>query len=140
MLLTSFGILVAVSLSAASAALYLLYGAALKTHRARLEEVAHSRARLIAAVGRFDAQFTQQDFPGGASAATLAQVTEAHEDFQGFGETGEFTLARREGDKIAWLLRHRHVDVELPKPTPFSRIVRKLGRPLRLCVLNIRSS
>jgi signal transduction histidine kinase len=119
-LLSSIGIMVVVSVSAASIALHKLYKAACETHRARLEEVVQSRARLIAAVGRFDAQFSQSAVPGGASVATLAQVVEAHEDFRGFGETGEFTLARREGDKIVWLLRHRHSDVEPPKPTSFS--------------------
>ena len=39
---------------------------------------------------------------------TLSQITAAHEEFEGFGETGEFTLARREGDQIVWLLGHRH--------------------------------
>ncbi len=54
-LLYSIGIMVVVSVSAASIAIYKLYDAACETHRARLEEVVQSRARLIAAVGRFDA-------------------------------------------------------------------------------------
>jgi signal transduction histidine kinase len=94
--------------------------------------VVQSRARLIAAVGRFDAQFSQDAVPGGAGAATLSQVVAAHEDFQGFGETGEFTLARREGDEIVWLLRHRHVGVEMPKPIPFSS---ELAEPMHRALL-----
>jgi signal transduction histidine kinase len=131
-LLSSIGIMVAVSLSAASIAIYLLYEAACEVHEARLEEVVQSRARLIEAVGRFDAQFSRNDVPGGASAATLSQVIEAHENFQGFGETGEFTLARREGDQIVWLLRHRHEDVEVPRPTPLtSGVAEPMRRALK---------
>jgi PAS domain S-box-containing protein len=129
MLLISFGILVAVSLSAAGAALYLIYGAAFETQRARLGEVVQSRASMIGAVGRFaDHLVSQHETPGDASTITLGRIVEAREDFQGFGETGEFTLARREGDKITWLLRHRHADVELPKPTPLSS---ELAEPMR---------
>jgi signal transduction histidine kinase len=127
-LLSSIGIMVAVSLSAACIAIYVLYNAACEVHEARLEEVVQSRARLIEAVGRFDAQFSQDDVAGGARAATLSQVVAAHESFRGFGETGEFTLARREGDQIVWLLRHRHEDVEVPRPTLFTS---EMAEPMR---------
>jgi signal transduction histidine kinase len=119
-LLSSIAIMVVVSLSAASIAIYMLYRAAFQGHKARLQEVVLSRARLIEAVGRFDAQFSGNDFPGGAREATLSQIVEAHENFQGFGETGEFTLARREGDQMVWLLRHRHEDLEVPSPIPLT--------------------
>ena len=33
--------------------------------------------------------------------------------------TGEFTLARREGDQIVFLLNHRHYDLDNPKPVPW---------------------
>ena len=127
-LLSSIAIMVVVSLSAASIAIYVLYRAAFGVHKARLEEVVRSRARLIEAVGRFDAEFCQDVVPGGGRAATLSQVIEAHENFQGFGETGEFTLAQREGDEIVWLLRHRHGDLEVPSPIPLAT---DLAEPMR---------
>ncbi len=46
-------------------------------------------------VARFDAQ-TRNDYPGNPAEATLTQIRRAHARFQGFGKTGEFTLARRE--------------------------------------------
>jgi PAS domain S-box-containing protein len=126
LLLLSIGIMLAVSLLATGIALYMVYDAAFETQETRLQEVVQSRASLIAAVGRFNAHnITRHGVPGSASAATLAQIVEAHRSFGGFGETGEFTLARREGDEIVWLLRHRHLDVGLPKPTPFSSEVAK---------------
>jgi signal transduction histidine kinase len=115
----SIGIVALVSLSTAAIAIYVLYEAGFGVHRARLKEVVESRARIIEAIARFDAQFSTGDVPGGSTAATLRQIVEAHEEFEGFGETGEFTLARREGDQIAWLLGHRHEDVETPEPIPF---------------------
>jgi signal transduction histidine kinase len=127
-LLFSIGIMAAVSLSAASIAIYVLYRAAFEVHKARLEEVVLSRARLIEAVGRFDVEFSHKDFPGGAREATLSQVIEAHENFQGFGETGEFTLARGEGDEIIWLLRHRHGDLEVSSPIPLAT---DMAEPMR---------
>jgi signal transduction histidine kinase len=127
-LLSSIGIMVAVSLSAASIAMYVLYRAAFEGHEARLREVVLSRARLIEAVGRFDVRFRGGGFPGGPREATLSQIVEAHENFKGFGRTGEFTLARREGDQIVWLLGHRHEDIRVPSPTPFAS---DLAEPMR---------
>jgi two-component sensor histidine kinase len=127
-LLSSIGIMMVVALLAAAIAIYVLYNAAFEVHRARLSEVVQSRARIIEAVARFDAQYSQTDVRGGAGAATLSQIVEAHENFRGFGETGEFTLARREGNEIVWLLRHRHEDLEVPRPTP---LYAKVAEPMR---------
>jgi signal transduction histidine kinase len=127
-LLSSTGILVVVALSAAGIAMYGLYRAALDAHEAGLQGVVQGRARLIEAVGRFDARFGGGGFPGGASEATLSQVVEAHENFPGFGKTGEFTMARREGDRIVWLLRHRHEDLEVPSPISLQT---DLAEPMR---------
>jgi signal transduction histidine kinase len=127
-LLSSIAIMVVVALSAASIAIYVLYRAAFEVHKGGLQEVVLSRARMIEAVGRFDAQFSEKGFPGGPRAATLSQVVDAHENFRGFGETGEFTLARREGDEIVWLLRHRHDDLEVPTPVPLAT---DLAEPMR---------
>jgi len=118
-LLFSVGIMAAVSLSTAAIAIYVLYEATLGVHRARLNEMVQSGARLIDAIARFDAEHSAGDVPGGAPEATLSQVAEAHEGFQGFGETGEFVLARREGELIVWLLGHRHGETGIPKPTLF---------------------
>ena len=60
--------------------------------------------------------------------ATISQIREAHSNYQGFGETGEFTLARREGDKIVFLLRHRRHEVDEQKPVPFDS---SLAEPMR---------
>jgi hypothetical protein len=96
----------------------MLFRAALDEERARLEETAKSQARLIEAIARFDARYST-DYPEGSREATLSQIVDAHRHYRGFGETGEFTLSRREGDEIIFLLSHRHSYLDTPKSLRF---------------------
>ncbi|UCC30502.1 MAG: PAS domain S-box protein [Phycisphaerales bacterium] len=127
-LLFSVLIMTAAALVVGAISLFGLYRTAFEQQRERLVETVRSRARLIEAVARFDAMYSASDVPGGPEAATLSQVMRAHEQFRGFGETGEFTLAHREGDKIVFLLRHRHSDLDSPRPVPWES---KLAEPMR---------
>lgn len=108
----------------------MLYNTALNEQRARLVETARSQARLIEAVARFDRRYNA-DYPEGAHKATLSQIIDAHENYEGFGETGEFTLSKREGDKIVFLLSHRHYDRLNPKPVPLDS---ELAEPMRMAL------
>jgi signal transduction histidine kinase len=111
-------------------AIYLLYAAAIEGQHTRLIEIAQSRARMIEAVTRFDQKYSR-DYPGGSLAATVSQIVDAHEKFKGFGETGEFSLARRAGDQIVFLLGHRHFDLNEPLPLPLDdRRVEPMRRAL----------
>lgn len=127
-LLISLMIMTCVALVAGAISLVVQYDAAFEHERERLVETVQSRARLIESVAEFDAVHSTTDISGGSEAATLSQVVRAHERFRGFGETGEFTLARQEGDKIVFLLRHRHFDLENPRPVPFNS---ELAEPMR---------
>ena len=117
----------AAALMVGGIAVILLYQTAFKEAESRLVETAQSQARLLEAVARFDAVHSR-DYPGGAGKATLSQSRDAHEKYTGLGETGEFTLAQREGDYMVFLLSHRHGDRELPEPIPFSS---DLAEPMR---------
>lgn len=121
-------IMVAVTAGAVAAAIAALYDAAFDQQRARLVEIAQSNARLIDAIARFDKQRGADDVPREPFAATMAKLTEAHRHFAGFGETGEFTLARREGDEIVFLLSHRHHDLDRLRPVPWDS---DLAAPMR---------
>ena len=112
-------IMTGVSLAVIGISITVLYKVAFEQSQGRLVEIARSQARLIEAVARFDKAHTEPDYPGGARAATLNQIIDAHEHFPGFGETGEFTLAQREGDQIVFLLSLRHYAQEQPRPIPF---------------------
>lgn len=108
----------------------ILYQTAINEEKARLEETAKSQARLIEAIARFDALYSN-DYPKGPKEATLSQIRDAHNHYKGFGDTGEFTLSKKEGDQIVFLLYHRHYDLKNPKPVPFKS---ELAEPMRLAL------
>ena len=110
-----------------AATIYTLYRTALEEKRSWLVETAQSQARLIEAIARYNSR--ERGGPlDGAEKATLSQVADAHKRYRGFGKTGEFTLAHREGDDIVFLLNHRHYDLNNPRPVPFKS---ELAEPMR---------
>jgi PAS domain S-box-containing protein len=94
-----------------------LYNISLKEEKERLVVTAKSQARLIESVARFDAKYSE-NLPDGSRKATLSQVEDAHSHYQGFGDTGEFTLAYLDQGNINFLLSHRHDDLDHPRPVP----------------------
>ena len=96
-----------------------LYNTGIEQHRLRLVETVKSQARLIEAIARFDNKNNADNDPGRARAATLEKVAAAHSAFKGFGETGEFALARRDGEQIVFLLSGRNMQSRTPAPIPF---------------------
>ncbi len=117
-----------VSVTVAGVSTYTLYRAAFAEQRARLVETAESQARLIEAVARFESLHDEDAHPEGWVAATLSQVIDWHKQYKGFGKTGEFTLAKRSGDQIVFLLSHRHFDLDNLNPIPFDSL---WGEPMR---------
>lgn len=109
----------------------LLYAAAFAQQRASLVQTARSQARLIEAMARFQAAHKEPDSGIQVETATLRQLVDAHQSQEGFGQTGEFTLARREGDDIVFLLSQRHQDLEGPAPVRFNSA---LAEPMRRAV------
>ena len=126
-------IMVVVAAGVGTIAIFALYRTSFEQQRASLIETAQSQARLMEAIARFDAQYSAEDVPGGAFAATLGQIKDAHERYAGFGETGEFDLGQREGDQIVFLLSHRRQGLdEGPASVPFSS---QLAEPMRRALL-----
>jgi len=119
------------SLLVAAMTIWMLYTTAFEEERARLIETAQSQARLIEAIARYDREFSA-DHEGGWRVTTLRQIDAAHREYEGFGQTGEFALAQREGDFIVFLLGHRHKTVDHPKPVPFDSA---LAEPMRRALL-----
>ncbi|GAV21359.1 two-component system, NarL family, sensor histidine kinase UhpB [Mariprofundus micogutta] len=120
-------IMVSVSLAVLGIVFSTLYATAFEEQRSRLIETAQSRAALMNAIARFNKQHS------GANAFndTLGQIEEAHQQFAGFGETGEFTLGKREADQIIFLLSHRHHDLSNPHPVAFKGTE---AEPMRLAL------
>jgi PAS domain S-box-containing protein len=128
-------ILSVISLSISSITIGILYRTAFEENRERLVNIAQSRARIIEAMARYDIEkagmIADEDPDHDPFTATLSQINEAHEKFEGFGETGEFTLARHNEDNIDFLIRHRHSNIAAPEKIPFHSI---LAEPMRLAL------
>jgi PAS domain S-box-containing protein len=123
-------VMVCVSVVVGGIAIGSLYFAALGEQRARLMNTAQSQSRLMESIARFNQQHLGE-FPGGTEAATLQQIEDAHRQYTGFGETGGFAFARREGENIIFLHSHR-AGLERPMPVPFdSHLAEPMRRALR---------
>jgi signal transduction histidine kinase len=109
---------IAVGLTSIGISIIVLYSAAFSQEESRLRALAQSQAKLIEAVARFDKKYSAA-FRGTPSEATISQLIDSHRHYKGFGETGEFVLARRDEDQIKFILSHRHFDLDNPKPVPF---------------------
>ena len=107
-----------------------LYRTAMREEMARLVEAAKSQARIIEAVARFDKVYSR-DYPDSPRQATLSQVRDAHARYKGFGDTGEFTLSKKENDRIVFLLSHRHDDLNDPEPVAWDS---RLAEPMRMAL------
>jgi len=112
-----------------SISIYFLYQTALDQQKNALIHLASSQARLMEAVALFDKSHSQDVYVEGAVAATLAQFTDAHENFQGLGKTGEFVLGQLEDNKIRFLLRRRHDPGKAAAEISFSS--GELAEPMR---------
>ncbi len=87
--------------------IYFLYQTGFVQQRQRMIEIVKSQARLVEAIGRFDKRIDPAALPQGAYQATLSQIRDAQKNYPGFGETGEFALARKEDGKIKFILHQR---------------------------------
>ena len=125
--------IIAVGLSSIVISILVLYSAAFSEEKNRLRELSQSQARLIEAVARFDRQYSTA-YVGSSTEATISQIIDAQKNYEGFGETGEFTLARLNGDQIEFILTHRHFDLGNPKPIPFQS---GLAEPMRRALSGI---
>ena len=76
-----------------------------------------SNSPYTAALARFD-RADSRDSAGSPFSAIISQVEDAHESYEGFGKTGEVTLAQHDGSEIAFRLRHRHEGLDRPRPSP----------------------
>lgn len=123
-------IMVMVAIGVGGIAIVALYDTAMDQQRDRLVETAQSQARLIEAIAQFDTEYGYEANFETALETTLYRIRAAHENFAGFGDTGEFTLAEYdpETDLMVFLLRHRHYDLDNPEPVPFTS---HLAEPMR---------
>lgn len=108
---------------------YILYQTYLTQTAERLRETARSNSRLIDAFAQFENNHASEYHtatPG--YQLTLSLIKQAHEEVQ-FGQSGEFTLAKQEGEQIKFLMRNRLSGMDIPDPVPLSKLDR--AEPMR---------
>lgn len=122
-----------ISLTVVISSSFWIYGVHKKEKFEILREVVQSKARHIEAVAQYD----KDDFEKHpkkhseyktSKEATLFQIANAHSNYKGFGDTGEFTLAERRGEKIVYMLPLRHEKDRKLKVVNFNE---KISRPMR---------
>jgi PAS domain S-box-containing protein len=109
-----------------SAVLVSLYRAALSREGAALLEVVQSQARLAESVFQHELDSHHAGDSARARNGVLAQLTDAHQFFRGFGGTGEFTVTRVRGDTLYFEVGLRWDSVRVPDPIPLPS---PLGEP-----------
>ncbi|MFA6137467.1 MAG: diguanylate cyclase [Sulfurimonas sp.] len=105
--------------------IYRLYHVGFEEQKKRLTELVQSRAVLID--GLIEHEQTG-DKKGNAEEVVLKELMFADTKFEGFGKTGEYTLAKLDKDKIHFLLRHRHNEVDRMKSVSMNS---DLAEPMR---------
>ena len=113
-----------------SSVIAVLYSVSINQTKERLVETAKSQARIIEAIARFNIN-NRSGLKDTPIKATLSQIRDAHENYKGFGKTGEFTLSRKEGKMMCFLLSHRHYDMDNPKPVPLNS---GLAQPMQMAL------
>ncbi len=100
--------------------IFSLYLAALDQFRLHLIDSVDAQARMIAPLGRIAAHTGSAGSPPPSEELSLEKILETHPEFGGFGQTGEFVLARRDDDQIRFILNRPGVETEIPHPIPFN--------------------
>lgn len=109
----------------------LLYNLGFERQKNRLVELVETQAVMINIVAQqefllYDGISTEMK--KNLAVNVIQKVAEAHYRYGGFGETGEFTLGRHDGDKIQFLIKQRHYKISKPTAIPWKS---KLGEPMR---------
>ena len=124
-------IMAVTSLIVGAVSIATLYATAFDQHRLRLVETVRSQARFIEAVASYHAFKDGNQINNDWQQITLQQIKIAHSRFEGFGKSGEFTLGRRSGPLIEYVLRHRHQDLDKPLSIPYKG---EWAEPMRLAL------
>ncbi len=117
--LTLIAIMVVIAVTISGVTLAALYQTAFEQTRQNLISTARSQAYLMEAVARFDQKYSS-DFPEGSKAATLSQIDNAFKSEGNIGETDEFLLGHRVGDKIVFLSIASNEGAVVPAAVPFA--------------------
>jgi len=109
-------IMIATVIAAPSLFAWRLYSTAINERLMSLSRQVHRQALLISVLAQIDTEFSQSGKSHGALEVILRQVEAANADF---GESGEFIVAKSEGDRIVLLSPLRFADIGNNKSLSF---------------------
>ena len=107
--------MVGTGLVVAGLSIWILYQASFDEVRLRLVDAVRSRAHVIGAIARYNKAHWNTDHAGNPDDATLGIIADAYRHYPGLGKTGEFVLARRDGQWITFLLHRQRDGADGPK-------------------------
>lgn len=97
---------------------YVLYTEAVNSRRDWLIDVVHNQVGMIEAILDSEKSNAERLHDRDWMASTLTRITQAQTRFKGFGRTGEFVIARQEGNVIRFLIQQRNT-ADSPAPAKF---------------------
>lgn len=113
----------------------LLYRIGFDQQKNRLIELVETQASMIEIIAQQEIRNQKKSLSSVTKDAiaqeTIRKVTKANYHYGGFGKTGEFTLGLHTGDRIKFIIKQRHFNIDKPKPVPWNS---KLGEPMRLAL------
>jgi len=121
-------VMMTVAIIIGASAIIIIYQGGIERERVRLRDIVQVQARLLETLARFDQTYSTS--PEGPVAGSVRQFLDVYGSFTpgGLGETGEVALARREGDRIVFLLRQNHGHADVPMSIPMDSAV---AEPMR---------
>lgn len=99
------GVMVVIVILITTISVYRLYNVGFEQQKNRLAEITHSRAVMIDGLIEHEQAGNKEK---NEEVEVLKELIFVDTKFNGFGKTGEYTLAKFSKDKIHFLLRHRH--------------------------------
>lgn len=122
-------ILILIVIFIISMALYRLYLIGFEEQKNRLTELVQSKKVMINILAEHMIHGHPEIEKKDIKKEVLSTLMDAHKKFKGFGETGEFTLAKLDKENIHFLLSHRHTGVDDMKSV--SKENSNLAEPMR---------
>ena len=102
--------------------IFLLYNIGFERQKNRLVELAETQALMIHVITQQELLLHKNISPAmtkKVSENIILNVANAHYQYSGFEQTGEFTLGKHEGENIQFLIKHRHANSKKLKSIPW---------------------
>ena len=117
-LLALLGIMAGVAMAVAGLSIWLLYQAAFTEQRHHLSNLAQTQARAMITISE---NVAAMDIPHDmVLSSSIGRFADTIDDIEGFSETGEYIIGRRDAGNIVFLLKHGSGGPQdLPSPVSF---------------------